>query len=95
MVQNDLYYLYIVNSVGTSTFGRWRGRLFVVGWLIVDWSIGRLVNWLVDWLVDLPANWCIVAFGEVDCWPLGPSMTSCCSVSIDCWLVDRSQGKSG
>ena len=64
------------------------GYLLLVGRL----SIGRLVNWLVDWLVDLPADWCIVAFGEGDCWPLGSSMTSCCLVSIDCWLVDWSQG---
>ena len=44
MVQNDLYYLYIVNSVGTSTFGRWRGWLFIVGWAIVDWLIGQLAG---------------------------------------------------
>ena len=37
-------------------FGRWRGWLFVVGWLI-----GRPVDWSVDW----PADWCIMAFGEV------------------------------
>ena len=62
------------------------GYLLLVGQL-VDWSIGRFNGWLVGWLAGRLV-YCGLWWGGY-CWLLGPSVLSCCLVSVDCWLVDR------